>query len=193
MKVILINGSRRDDGCSYTALCQVAESLNQEGIETNVVSVGSRVVKGEVNEAVKELAELAKEADGFVVGSPVYYASPSGEIEMILDRLLGVAGADMRLKPAAAIASARRGGTTATVDALNKYFQFNQMPVVSSNYWNIVHGNTPEEVKQDAEGMQIMKLLGKNMAWMLKCIEAGKNAGVSLPEAEEKVKTNFIR
>lgn len=193
MKVILINGSRRDDGCTYTALCQVAESLNQEGIETNVVSVGSRVVKGEVNEAVKELAGLAKEADGFVVGSPVYYASPSGEIEMILDRLLGVAGADMRLKPAAAIASARRGGTTATVDALNKYFQFNQMPVVSSNYWNIVHGNTPEEVKQDAEGMQIMKLLGKNMAWMLKCIEAGKNAGVSLPEVEEKVKTNFIR
>ena len=112
---------------------------------------------------------------------------------MVMDRLMGASGPDLRYKPAAAFASARRGGTTSAVDALNKYFQFNQMPVVSSNYWNIIHGNTPEEVMQDEEGVQIMKVLGKNMAWMLKCIKAGADAGINKPEAVDKIKTNYIR
>ena len=128
-----------------------------------------------------------------IVGSPVYYASASGEIMMFLDRFFGAFGADMRYKPGSAVASARRGGTTSTIDDLNKYFQINQMPVVSSNYWNIVHGNTPEEVVKDEEGMQTMRLLGKNMAWLVKSIDAAKKQGIDLPCGEDKIKTNFIR
>ncbi len=193
MKVFMMNGSRRDNGCTFTALSEVAKELNKGGIETEIFQVGSRVVKGEVNEAIREAAEAVKTADAVIVGSPVYYASPSGELVMFLDRLFGMAEADLRFKPAAAIASARRGGTTATLDVLNKYFLFNQMPLVSSRYWNIVHGNTPEEVMKDEEGLQIMHTLGKNMVWILKSIEAGIKAGVQQPVAEEKVFTNFIR
>ena len=134
-----------------------------------------------------------KEADALIVGSPVYWASPSGQIIEFMDKFCSMAGKDMLLKPAAAVASARRAGTTATLDVLLKYFSFHQMPVISSNYWNMVHGNTPEEVKQDEEGMQIMRVLGNNMAWILKSIEAGKQAGVKAPAQEEKIKTNFIR
>ncbi len=193
MKVFMMNGSRRDNGCTFTALSEVAKELNKRGIETEIFHVGSRVVKGEVNEAVREAAEAVKTADAVIVGSPVYYASPSGEIVMFLDRLFGMAEADLRFKPAATVASARRGGTTATLDVLNKYFLYNQMPLVSSRYWNIVHGNTPEEVMEDEEGLQIMHTLGKNMAWILKSIEAGIKAGVQQPVAEEKMFTNFIR
>lgn len=193
MKVLLINGSRREKGCTYTALLEVAGALNAQGIEAEIIHVGSRAVNGEIDAAVKECAELVKESDGIIVGSPVYYASPSGEVIAFLDRLFGVAGADLKFKPAAAIASARRAGTTATLDVLNKYFMYAQMPVVASCYWNMVHGSKPEDVLQDAEGVQIMKTLGKNMAWLLKSIEAGKAAGVAQPEPEQKVFTNFIR
>lgn len=161
MKVLLINGSRRDAGCTYTALSEAAKAIESEGVETEIINVGSRVLKGEVDEAVKEAGEKVKEADGVIVGSPVYYASASGEIMMFLDRFFGAFGADMRYKPGSAVASARRGGTTSTIDDLNKYFQINQMPVVSSNYWNIVHGNTPEEVVKDEEGMQTMQTFRK--------------------------------
>ena len=132
------------------------------------------------------------EADGLVVGSPVYYASPSGEIVSFLDRFWPVAGANLTHKPAASICSARRAGTTATLDVINKYFMFAQMPVVSSNYWNMVHGNTPDEVRKDLEGVQIMKTIGSNMAWLIKCIEAGKKEGINVPENEKKIFTNFI-
>lgn len=193
MKVLLINGSRRDAGCTYTALSKAAEAIESEGVETEIINVGSRVLKGEVDEVVKEAGEKVKTADGVIVGSPVYYASASGEIMMFLDRFFGAFGADMKYKPGSAVASARRGGTTSTIDDLNKYYQINQMPVVSSNYWNIVHGNTPEEVVRDEEGMQTMRLLGKNMAWLVKSIDAAKKQGVELPCGEDKIKTNFIR
>ena len=193
MKVLLFNGSRREKGCTYTALSLVAKELEKAGIHTEIVYIGLNTVNGKLDELVKECAAKMKEADGLVVGSPVYYASPTGEIQVFLDRFAGVAGGDMRLKPAAAIASARRAGTSTTLDVLNKYLMYNEMPVVSSNYWNMVHGSKPEDVLQDKEGVQIMETLGKNMAWMLKCLEAGKKAGVEAPEKPVKVMTNFIR
>ena len=193
MKVLLFNGSRREKGCTYTALSLVAKELEKAGIDTEIIYVGLNAVNGKLDDLVKEAAAKAKEADGFVFGSPVYYASPTGEIQVFLDRFAGVTGADLRHKPAAAIASARRAGTSTTLDVLNKYLMYNEMPVVSSNYWNMVHGNTPEEVLQDKEGVQIMETLGKNMAWLLKCLEAGKKAGVEEPAKPAKVMTNFIR
>ncbi len=188
MKVLLLNGSPRKEGCTYTALCQVAEALKENGVDSEIFQAGNPETAN-----VKAAAQKMKEADALIVGSPVYWASPSGQIIEFMDKFCSMAGRDMMLKPAAAVASARRAGTTATLDVLLKYFSFHQMPVISSNYWNMVHGNTPEEVKQDEEGMQIMRILGNNMAWILKSIEAGKNAGISAPMQEEKIKTNFIR
>ena len=171
MKVLLLNGSPRKEGCTFTALSEVAKTLNQNGIDTEIFQAG----------------------DALVVGSPVYWASPTGQIIEFMDKLCSMAGKDMLHKPAAAVASARRAGTTATLDVLQKYFSYHEMPVVSANYWNMVHGNTPAEVQQDEEGLQIMRTLGSNMAWLLKCIEAGKAAGITTPQAEDKIKTNFIR
>jgi len=193
MKVVMVNGSRREKGCTYTALQIIAEALKEKGIETEIFFVGNKAVNGEINECVAEVAEAVKSADGFIVGAPVYYASPSGEVIAFLDRLFGVAEADLRFKPAAAITSARRAGTTATLDVLNKYFLYDQMPVVASRYWNMVHGSKPEDVLQDEEGVQIMRTIGNNMAWILQSIEAGKKNGVEQPVAEQKIFTNFIR
>jgi len=194
MKVLLINGSRRKAGCTYTALEEIAGVLNKEGIETEIFFVGIDAVNGNINSLVKEAGEKCAEADGFIFGSPVYYASPTGEILAFLDRLFWNYGNVMKHKPGAAIVSARRGGTTASFDVLNKYFTINEMPIVSSRYWNMVHGNSPEEVRQDEEGMQVMRILARNMAWMLKCIEAGKAAGIEAPVLDEERKfTNFIR
>ncbi|WP_276689951.1 MULTISPECIES: flavodoxin family protein [Acidaminococcus] len=193
MKVLLFNGSRREKGCTYTALSLVAKELEKAGIDTEIIYIGLNAVNGKLDALVKECAAKMKEADGLVIGSPVYYASPTGEIQVFLDRFAGVAGADLRHKPAAAVASARRAGTSATLDVLYKYLMYNEMPVVTSNYWNMVHGNTPEEVLQDKEGVQIMETLGKNMAWLLKSLEAGKKAGVEEPAKPVKVMTNFIR
>ena len=177
MKAILVNGSRREKGCTFTALNLIAKELNAAGIDTEIYFIGKKVIDGKVDEAVKEVGEALSDADAFVVGSPVYYASPSGESQMFL----------------AAVASARRAGTTATLDGLNKYFMINQMPVVSSTYWNMVHGYTPEDVMKDEEGVQIMQNLGRNMAWILQCIEAGKAAGIEHPQEPVTVRTNFIR
>ena len=188
MKVLMLNGSPRKEGCTYTALIQIAGVLEKNGIESEIFQAGTPEL-----ENVRAAAEKMKEADALIVGSPVYWASPSGQIIEFMDRLASVAGKDMLYKPAAAVASARRAGTTATLDVLTKYFSYHQMPVVSSCYWNMVHGNTPEEVMKDEEGVQIMRVLGKNMAWLLKCIEAGKKNGVAVPAAEDKIKTNFIR
>ena len=177
MKVLMINGSRREKGCTYTALHLIEQVLNQEGIETEILFVGKRAVNGEIEALVKEAIEKMKEADGLVLGSPVYYASATGEIIAFLDRFFWNGRTALRGKPAAVLASARRGGTTAALEVLNKYPTYMEMPLISSRYWNMVHGNTPAEVMQDAEGVQIMETLGRNMAWILKCIEAGRQAG----------------
>lgn len=209
MKVLLINGSCNKSGCTYTALSEVAKSLNAEGIETEFIQIGNKPVRDCIgcqvcrknkdlkcvfsDDIVNEIIEKAKEADGFIFGSPVYYAHPAGRLLSLMDRLFYAGGGAFAFKPAAAIVSARRAGTTASIDAITKHFTINKMPVVPSNYWNMVHGNTPEEVMQDKEGLQIMRVLGQNMAWLMKCIEAGKNSGIELPKTEEKIRTNFIR
>lgn len=206
MKVILVNGSPKAKGCTCTALMEVAGALEKNGIETEIFQVGTEPVAGclgcgacvksgkcFMDDVVNEFMEKAKEADGFVFGSPVHYAAASGAITSFLDRAFYGKSAVFAGKPGAAVVSCRRGGASAAFDQLNKYFGISGMPVVPSQYWNQVHGNTPEEVKQDEEGMQTMRTLGNNMAWLLKCIEAGKNAGVTYPEREPALKTNFIR
>ena len=193
MKVLLINGSRRSQGCTYTALSLVEKELNAAGIETEIMSVGNRVARGELNKTVKDALEIMKNADGLVIGSPVYYASASGEVISFLDHFFWDGGDELRYKPCATVVSARRAGTTAALEVLNKYPTICQMPLVSSCYWPMVHGNSPEEVMQDLEGVQIMETLGKNMAWIMKSIEAGKEAGVTQPVLFKKTATNFIR
>ena len=204
-KVLLINGSPKERGCTYTALTEIAETLEKEGIESEIFHVGydvpgcraCRYCKSNgrcvMDDKVNEIGARLDEFDAIVLGSPVYYAGPSGEICAFLDRLFYSHGPRMAGKVGAAIVSCRRGGASAAFDRLNKYFTINCMPIVSSNYWNQIHGNTPDEAKQDAEGLQTMRVLGENMAWLLKCIEAGRKAGVPAPEAEPKIKTNFIR
>ncbi|PJI06983.1 MULTISPECIES: flavodoxin family protein [Clostridium] len=205
MKVLLINGSPKAKGCTYTALCEVAKALKEENIETEIFHVGNAPVRGCIgcgkcsdnkcifdDDTLNAGLEKAKNCDGFIFGSPVHYAAASGALTSFLDRAF-CAGNFWEYKPGAAVVSCRRGGASAALDQLNKYFTIRNMPVVSSSYWNMVHGNTPEEVKKDLEGMQTMRTLGKNMAWLLKSIEAGKKAGIALPEKETKVKTNFIR
>ena len=206
MKVLLVNGSGHAKGCTYTALEEVAGTLEKNGIETEIIQVGAQPIAGCIgcnaciktgkcfrDDGVNEFVEKAKTADGFVFGSPVHYASASGMIASFLDRAFYGRGAIFQGKPGACIVSCRRGGASAAFDQLNKYFTINCMPVVSSQYWNQVHGNTPEEVRQDLEGMQTMRTLGNNMAWLLKCIEAGKASGVNFPEREPLQRTNFIR
>lgn len=210
MKVLLVNGSPHEKGCTYTALEEVAVALNAEGVETEIFHIGKKPISGctacrkcmelgrcVFHDSVNDFLEMAQTADGFVFGSPVHYASAGGAITSFMDRLFYanmLSGKQaFYLKPAAAIVSARRAGTTATLDQLNKYFSISEMPVISSNYWNMVHGSTPDDVRKDMEGLQIMRTLGKNMAWFLKCKEAGIKAGVALPEREKRVFTNFIR
>ena len=209
MKVLLVNGGPHKEGCTYTALKEIADTLNKEGIDTEIFWVGVKPISGCIacgkcfengkcvfDDVVNEFAEKCKEADGFVFGSPVHYAAASGALTSFMDRLFYSTFTNpelFRLKPAAAIVSARRAGTTATYDQLNKYFGMNQMPIISSRYWNMVHGKNPDEVRQDEEGMQVMRILGRNMAYFLKCKEAGKNAGIKEPEQEETIFTNFIR
>ena len=193
MKVILFNGSRNEKGSTYTALNLVAESLNENGVETEIFWVGGKALSGEIDALVDEAIEKLQGADGIVLGSPVYYASPSGEMVAFLDRIYWKGEKFLRFKPAAAVTVARRAGTTACLDVLNKYITYAQQPVVTSRYWNMLHGSNGDDVMKDEEGIQIMKTIGRNMAWILKSIEAGKNAGVAQPESEKKVWTNFIR
>ena len=211
MKVLLVNGGPHKEGCTYTALQEVAKTLNEEGIDTEIFWVGNKPVGGCIackkcketgkcvfNDVVNEFIEKAEEADGFIFGSPVHYAGATGNITAFMDRFFyapaQAGNAKLYLyKPAATVISARRAGTTATYDQLNKYFGISQMPIISSRYWNMVHGNTPDEVRKDEEGMQTMRILGRNMAYYLKCIEAGKKNGVELPKQEEVHFTNFIR
>lgn len=205
MNVLLINGSSRKNGCTFTALSEVAGQLNKHDIETNIFHIGNKPIQGCTackscvqtgycvfeKDSVNECIDLVKKADGIVIGSPVYYAGPNGSLCAFLDRLFYLKNAPYAYKPGAAIVSCRRGGASAAFDRLNKYFTISSMPVVSSQYWNAVHGNTPDEVKQDLEGLQIMRTLGNNMAWLLKCIEAAKTT-VPYPEKEIGIRTNFI-
>ena len=206
MKVLLFNGSPHAEGCTYTALCEIANTLHKHSIETELVQIGTKPIAGCIacgkckngtpcifDDGVNELVARLDEFDGIIVGSPIYYAGPSGQSTAFLDRLFYCAAGKLTGKPGAAIVSCRRGGASAGFDRLNKYFSINSMPIVASQYWNQVHGNTPEEVLQDEEGLQTMRTLGENMAWLLKCIEAGRQAGVPSPAKEPRLRTNFIR
>lgn len=210
MKVLLVNGSPHKEGCTYTALCEVSEALNQNGIDTDIFWIGTKPISGciackscaatgvcALGGSVNEFLEIAGDYDGFVFGTPVHWGGAAGGITSFMDRAFyadrrGGSGRFL-LKPAAAVVSARRAGTTATWDQINKYFALMQMPIVSSRYWNIVYGATPEQVKKDEEGMQTMRILGKNMAFFLKCKEAGLKAGISIPDQQVETFTNFIR
>ena len=206
MKVLMLNGSCNPKGCTYTALTEVGKTLTSAGIDYEIVQLGGGPVRDCIgcnqcskngcvftDDGVNDFIAKARQADGFVFGTPVYYAHPSGRILSVLDRVFYAGKDAFAHKPGAAVASARRAGTTASVDVLDKYFTIAQMPVVSSTYWNMVHGNTPEEVRQDAEGMQTMRNLARNLLWMVQCIQAGKAAGLQPPQAESEARTNFIR
>ena len=208
MKVLLLNGSSHPHGCTDTALREVASALENTGIDTEILFLGNDPVRdctacgtcakapGKCvfdDDIVNRIIEKAREADGFVFGTPVYYAHPSGRILSILDRVFYAGKSAFVHKPAAAIASARRAGTTASLDVLQKYFTISQMPVVSSTYWTMVHGKEAQDVLKDEEGLQTMRNLASNMAWMLRCIEAGKSMGIQPPQAESVARTNFIR
>ena len=205
MKALLINGSPHKSGCTFTALNEAAKTLNENDIDTEIVWIGNGAIHGCIacggcaktgrcvfDDGVNEISDKMAECDALIVGSPVYYASPNGSVYSLLDRLFGICP-HLAHKPAAAIASARRAGTTATLDGINKYFTIKQMPVVSSSYWNMVHGSKPEDVLQDEEGLQTIRNLARNMAWLIKCIDAGKKAGIYIPENESGKRTNFIR
>lgn len=204
----MINGSPNQHGCTDTALNIVAGALAENGIDSEIIWLGNRALKDCIgcracrklnnrcvfdDDIVNRILEKAETADGFVFGSPTYYAHSSGRILSVLDRVFYAGSAVFAGKPGAAVVSARRAGTTANLDVLNKYFMISRMPVVSSNYWNMVHGNRPEDVFRDQEGVQIMRVLGHEMAWLLKSIEAGKHAGIERPKMENKILTNFIR
>ena len=205
MKVLLVNGSSHEKGCTYTALAEVAKALNANGVETEIYWLGQNQISGckgcwackkvkkcVIDDGVNEFVAKAAEFDGFVFGSPVYYASAAGALVSFMDRVFYSGGKNLAFKPAAAVVSCRRAGASTTFDVINKYFTINNMPIVGSNYWNEIHGNTAEEAAQDAEGLQTMRMLGNNMAWLLKCIALGKEAGIA-PETEKKIWTNFIR
>lgn len=211
MKVLLLNGSPHSNGSTNRALQEVAETLEKEGIQTEIFQIGINPVSGcrachactklkrcVIDDKVNEFVEKAREADGFVFGSPVHYGSAGGSITSFLDRaffsvFLSGRGEIFKHKPGTAVACARRSGTTATLDQLNKYFTISEMPVISGRYWNMVHGYDAKDVEQDLEGLQNMRILARNFAWHLKCHEAGKKAGIEMPKQEEIVFTNFIR
>lgn len=207
MKVILVNGSPHKEGCTFTALSEVAQSLKKNGVETEIMWLGVEALAGCIGcgacaktgegcfrkDIVNEFLAKAADADGYIFGTPVHYAAASGALTSFMDRAFYAGGAKMAGKPAATVVSCRRGGASAAFDQINKYYTINNMPVVSSQYWNQVHGSNAKEVVQDEEGMQTMRTLGNNMAWLLKCIEAGKEKGITFPEREPVIRTNYIR
>lgn len=206
MKVILVNGSPHEKGCTYTALKEVEKSLKNNDIETEIFWLGVKPMSGclgcgnclktgkcILNDKVNEFLEKVPTADGFVFGSPVHFASASGMISSFMDRVFYGRRNLFSNKIATSVVSCRRGGASATLDEINKYFSISNMPIVSSQYWNMVHGNKPDEVLKDEEGMQTMRTLGNNMAWLLKCINAGKKIGIEYPKNEPIISTNFIR
>lgn len=209
MKVLLLNGSPHEKGCTATALQEVAGALEKCGVEWEIFWIGNQPVRGCIgcggcakrgdgfcvfeDDRVNTAIAKARQSDGFVFGSPVHYAAASGSVTGFLDRMFYAGKSAFEFKPGAAVVSCRRAGSTAALDQLNKYFTISNMLLVGSQYWNMVHGNTPAEVRQDKEGLQTMRSLGRNMAWILGCIELGKAAGLPFPEQEKRQSTNFIR
>ena len=206
MTVILLNGSPHKEGCTARALKEISDTLEKEGIETKTLWLGNDPTYGcrgclgcvetgkcVLGDKVTQWAPLFESADGIVIGSPVHYAAGSGSLTCFLDRLFYSTGRKLAGKPACAITSSRRGGASAAMDQLNKYFSISSMPIVSGQYWNMVHGSKAEQVEEDGEGLQTMRSLGKNMAWLLKCIKLGKENGIEIPERETPIRTNFIR
>lgn len=206
MKVILVNGSPHQKGCTYTALQEVKKTLEKNEIETEEFWIGNKPVAGcigcgkcletgqcFVEDKVNEFLQIVPETDGFVFGTPVHFASGSGMITSFMDRVFYGRRNLFKNKLGACIVSCRRGGATSTFDQINKYFAMNNMPIVTSQYWNMVHGSKPEDVFKDEEGMQTMRTLANNMAWLLKCMDAGKKAGIKEPENEKIILTNFIK
>lgn len=205
MKVLLVNGSPHEHGCTHRALQEVQQQLNKEGVDSEIFWIGTKVQgcigcfacrqtgKCIFNDQLNEFIEKAQHADGFIFGSAVYYSSATGSITSFMDRLFFSASRYLEYKPAATVVSCRRGGASATFAQLNMYYTITNMPVISSQYWNQVHGMTPQEVEQDLEGLQTMRTLGANMAWMLKCIESGKQNNINHPIKEEAIAMNFIR
>lgn len=206
MKVLLINGSPNEKGCTYTALHEVEKTLNKHNVETEILYLGKKPIAGCTacmacaktgycvkDNLVKDVETNLNSYDAIVVGSPVYYAGAAGQLTAFLDRLFFSSQGKMAGKLGASVVSCRRGGATATFDQLNKYFTISNMPIVSSQYWNQVHGHTAEDVMKDEEGLQTMRTLGENMAWLLASIEAGRKAGIQAPEYEQPIMTNFIR
>lgn len=206
MKALLVNGGPHQFGCTYTALNEVATTLNSDGVETEILWLGNKPYQsctacgscknGEgciIKDGVNEFIEKAKEVDGLIIGSPVHYASATGAITTFMDRAFYAGARYFRGKLGASVVSCRRGGSTAALDQLNKYFTISSMPIVSSSYWNMIHGHTAEEALQDLEGLHTMRTLGHNMAWLLKCIELGKENDIEFKSYEKKVITNFIR
>ena len=205
MKVLIINGSPRVDGNTSIAVDEVAKTFEAEGIETEIIQIGNKDVRGCIacgscaesgkcvfDDVVNELASKFEEAEGLVIASPVYYASANATLIACLDRLFYSTHFDKTMKVGASIVVARRGGCSATYDELNKYFTISGMPVASSQYWNSVHGGGKGDAKQDLEGLRTMRVLGKNMAFLMKSIALGKEK-YGLPEEEQRVWTNFIR
>ncbi|MCD8216812.1 MAG: flavodoxin family protein [Clostridiales bacterium] len=206
MKVLMLNGSSKEHGNTNRALQEIGMQLEREGIEYEIFQLGGSPIRdcigcGQCTEQgcvftddkVNEFIAKAREADGFVFGTPVYYAHPSGRVLSFLDRVFYSSGSSFAYKPGASVAVARRGGTSASFDVMNKYFGISQMPVAGSTYWNLVHGCVPVEAEEDAEGLQTMRNLARNLAWMMKCFRAGAESGVELPVAERDSKTNFVR
>ena len=207
MKALLINGSPRNNGNTFIALSEAAKALNENGVETEILPIGTRAVQGCI--ACYKCAELGRcvfgddlynkareksiEADAIIIGSPTYYAGPNGSLCALLDRLFFSCREHLQYKPGAAVAVCRRGGASAAFERLNKYFLISNMHVVGSQYWNQVHDFTPDDALKDKEGLQTMRTLGENMAWLLKCIDAGKKSGVTFPEHEPRIRTHFIK
>lgn len=206
MKVILVNGSPHEKSTTYAALSEVEKVLNENGIETEIFWLGTKPISGclgcagckttkkcVINDVVNDFLEKSQTADGFIFGTPVHYASASGAITSFMDRVFYLKSSIFSGKPAATVVCCRRGGASAAFDQINKYYPISGMPMVPSQYWNSVHGVSAEQAPCDEEGMQTMRTLANNMTWMLKCIEAGKNAGITFPEKEKPLRTNFIR
>ena len=209
MKVILLNGSPNQKGCTYTALNVIAEELSAQGVDSEIVWLGNGLIRGCIDcgtckrtgnqrcvfadDGLNDIIEKMKTADGYVFGAPVHYASPNGAMICALDRIFYSAGASLKFKPAASVVSARRAGTTAAYDVLNKYIGINNMIQVPAPYWNMVHGNKPEEVLRDKEGISIMRTIGSNMAWLLKLLASAKGTELEKPVPIPREITNFIR
>lgn len=206
MKVILVNGSPHEKSTTYAALSEVEKTLNKNGIETEIFWLGTKAISGclgcaackdtkrcVIDDIVNDFLNKAENADGFIFGTPVHYAAASGALTSFMDRAFYLKGNLFAGKPAATVVCCRRGGASAAFDQINKYYPISGMPIVPSQYWNSVHGIGAEQATQDEEGMQTMRTLGNNMAWLLKCIDLGKQNGITMPERETPLRTNFIR